>query len=630
MIFPEKNVDKMATGKLKRFFYFSIFLVVILSLVLPLINSQSLPHRFDGTQITIGSNTSTNGSFVAAYINGVMKANCTAGIGLGCVAGAVSWARTPFLLSVEGNPTNTIIITVYNVTANDTSTFIAGSRTSLNLTISQLSNTAVCAYSEACSGGYCCNKATEYHGTGIGACQARACTVIPSIINPRNVTYSASTTLDFNISLNDAGSSCNFTLDSGASTSMTKFNTTWFGYTKTGLTSGSHTLLVSCNDTDNDFNSTSTLAFGLDLVANVSLISPDNATSTTTAAQVFQCNASDPQQINNVTFYLYDSSNSSLVNINSTAVVGTYNQTNFSYTIPYTGTFLWNCKANDTLGNVSWASNNRTITISAVTTTTTTTTESGGGGGGGGGAVTAEASQSKYSGVVNAGSTKEITYTKEELKITGITITAATQIDNAGITVKESTASKAGIAISAGEGSAYKYLEITKSLVTDEQISKAKISFKVEKSWYSNNNYDVATTVLRRKVGDAWQDLPTIKLKEDVTYYYFDAESTGLSYFAVIAKKIGAVIVPPTEKKAVCGDAVCEFDETCSSCIADCACGTGKECVDNACKEKAVVPAEKEKMSKTKLMLIGIGILIVLAIIIILLAMPKKKKDLAP
>lgn len=420
----------MAVKLTKFCFSFAFLAILALSFA-----SATTWHRFEGTQITIGSNTSTNGSFVAVYINGVMKANCTAGRDQGCVSGAASWARTPFVLDVTGGTTGaTVIITVYNVTANNTYTFSDGSITKLNLTISQLADSAVCAYSEACSGGYCCSGATEYHGNGIGACQATACTA------------------------------------------------------------------------------------------------------------------------------------------------------------------------------------------------PTTPPPSGGTSGGGGGGVTEEGvSQTKYSGLVGTGGTKEITYTRDELKITGITLTAASQIDNAGITVTESTAGKAGIAISAGEGGTYKYLTITKLLITDSQISKVKISFKVEKSWYTTNNYDISSTVMRRKVGDAWQDLPTTKISEDATYYYFEAESPGLSYFAVTAKKIGAAVTPPEGKKAVCGDGVCELDETCSNCAADCGCATGKECVNDVCQEK-VTPITITPTSRIKLILIGAGILFVLAIVIILLAMPKKKK----
>jgi len=420
-----KNV-KMATKPTINFYFFLISVVFSLFLV----NAANL-QSFRG-KVAIGSNTSTTGAFVAAYINGVMKANCTVG-NPNCGFGLPDYS---YWLSIDANNGDPLIFTIYNVTANDTYTLSGGATasTQLNLTISQLANSAVCAYSEACSGGYCCSGASEYHGNGIGACQASACTA-----------------------------------------------------------------------------------------------------------------------------------------------------------------------------------------------PTPTDTSGGGGGGGGGVPAAAGESQTSYTGGISAGSIKEIGYSKEDtLKVTSIEIKAAEQIDNAAIKVAESSAGTAGIAIASDEGGTYKYLQITKSLIEDKQIASVKISFKVEKSWYITNDYDAATTKLRRKVGDSWQDLPTTKYKEDDTYYYYYGESPGLSYFAVTAQKKG--YVPPAEKKAVCGDKVCEYDENCSSCIADCACGAGKECVENACKEeeKPVTPITPTKPAKS-LLWMGIAVgLVILAIIVIALARKKK------
>jgi hypothetical protein len=75
-----------------------------------------------------------------------------------------------------------------------------------------------------------------------------------------------------------------------------------------------------------------------------------------------------------------------------------------------------------------------------------------------------------------------------------------------------------------------------------------------------------------------------------------------------------------------CGDGICQSSETCSTCAADCACPTGKECVEGVCQEKAVTPvtpAEKPTISKT--LIYGGIIAVVVIILIILLLMPRKK-----
>jgi len=112
----------------------------------------------------------------------------------------------------------------------------------------------------------------------------------------------------------------------------------------------------------------------------VGLMSPENATQTTTAAQVFQCNATDQTEIINITLQIYDSLNSSSVKINMSSASAGYNQTSFAYTLPYLGDFLWNCRVNDTLNNTGWASSNRTIALGTEAAAATTSSSGGGGG----------------------------------------------------------------------------------------------------------------------------------------------------------------------------------------------------------------------------------------------------------
>jgi len=185
-------------------------------------------------------------------------------------------------------------------------------------------------------------------------------------------------------------------------TNLPSFNATTYtnNISSNNFADGSYLLYV--NATDNATNNGTAVAINITIDntnPNVSIINPDNATSTTTALQLFQCNASDASEVTNITFYLYDSSNSSFVNITVNNASGVFNQSNFSYTIPYTGTFLWNCRANDTLNNTGWAGSNRTITINAVPAAVTS---SGGGGGGTAPGITYD------SGVLTASITKEL------------------------------------------------------------------------------------------------------------------------------------------------------------------------------------------------------------------------------
>jgi hypothetical protein len=87
--------------------------------------------------------------------------------------------------------------------------------------------------------------------------------------------------------------------------------------------------------------------------------------------------------------------------------------------------------------------------------------------------------------------------------------------------------------VAAPEGNVYKYLEIVAEKVTNDNITSAAITFKVEKSWIENENIDPNTVTLRRYHSGQWQDLVTDKIREDNTYIYYVAVTPGFSIFAV-------------------------------------------------------------------------------------------------
>lgn len=99
-----------------------------------------------------------------------------------------------------------------------------------------------------------------------------------------------------------------------------------------------------------------------------------------------------------------------------------------------------------------------------------------------------------------------------------------------------------------------------------------KIKFKVEKTWLANNNIASATIALQRYADNKWNKLSTSKVSEDATYIYFEAESPGLSVFAITGEKKAAA---PT---------ACPFD----CCVGevnytDKDCASGFECKDRKC-----------------------------------------------
>ncbi len=198
------------------------------------------------------------------------------------------------------------------------------------------------------------------------------------------------------------------------------------------------------------------------------------------------------------------------------------------------GTYTYYVKCRDTKGNVN--ADGEIISFSI----NTEQQNNGGSSSSSGGSVDKDSekiqAQTKFIDIAETGKKEELEYTIEALGITKIELIAKKKILGGRVTVKEATVNKTGLAVPS-KWAVYKYLEITKDLITDEQIDSVKIYFKVNKSWYLENGYNVATTVLKKKVDDSWKSMSTKRYKEDDNYYYFYSESSTLSYFAIAAQK---------------------------------------------------------------------------------------------
>jgi parallel beta-helix repeat protein len=181
-----------------------------------------------------------------------------------------------------------------------------------------------------------------------------------SIFSPQNKTYQTNISLPLNFTITDNLNltNCWYAVDSGSNTTLQNCANSTFNSSL-----GSHTLYLYANDSKGNENS-SYILFTANLNPVVNLISPPNATlNGTNLTQTFSCNASDEDGLQNITLYLWNST--AQVHANTSNKSGeTYNQTNFSYALPYEGIFKWNCKAYDNSSNFSWASNgNYTITF---------------------------------------------------------------------------------------------------------------------------------------------------------------------------------------------------------------------------------------------------------------------------
>jgi PGF-pre-PGF domain-containing protein len=92
------------------------------------------------------------------------------------------------------------------------------------------------------------------------------------------------------------------------------------------------------------------------------------------------------------------------------------------------------------------------------------------------------------------------------------------------------------------QGIVYGYFEILTNLES-ENVKSASINFRVSKSWIEDN--EIAKIKMCRYNED-WEELKTEKMKEDNKYFYYTAETSGLSIFVITGEKKAEVFTPPT------------------------------------------------------------------------------------
>ena len=87
-----------------------------------------------------------------------------------------------------------------------------------------------------------------------------------TILLPANTSY-ASTTSTFNVTLNENGTDCLYSLDGAGNITMTNKNNSDFGAINSTMAQGSHNVIYSCNDTSNNRNASVTRYFSTDSIA---------------------------------------------------------------------------------------------------------------------------------------------------------------------------------------------------------------------------------------------------------------------------------------------------------------------------------------------------------------------------
>ena len=151
-------------------------------------------------------------------------------------------------------------------------------------------------------------------------------TIAPTItiISPTSSNYSNSL-LELNISLNEDGLTCQYSIDSGLNNSMDQVNSTYFNSTHI-FTEGNHLIKFYCNDTINN-TGMSSINIDVDLTnPNVSIVYPVDTTEYTTSNDIdLNFTASDNYELSNCKYSLDGTSNVTLSDCLNTTLLGLSN-----------------------------------------------------------------------------------------------------------------------------------------------------------------------------------------------------------------------------------------------------------------------------------------------------------------
>jgi len=130
----------------------------------------------------------------------------------------------------------------------------------------------------------------------------------------------------------------------------------------------------------------------------------------------------------------------------------------------------------------------------------------------------------------------------KEFGIKEIIIEVNNEAQNVKITVTKYDGKPAEVSVEK-TGKVNKYLQIdTQNLVG--KLNKAVVSFKVEKSWVSDNGLNMEDIALFKfdEISNGWEELTTTYSDSDNDYYYYHTELTSFSYFA-ISESVSADVV---------------------------------------------------------------------------------------
>jgi PGF-pre-PGF domain-containing protein len=279
--------------------------------------------------------------------------------------------------------------------------------------------------------------------------------------------------------------------------------------------------------------------------------------------------------------------------------------------------------------------NGQTLTTSqSLTVTTTTTTPSTGGGSGtAGGAAGTKVTVKRGNANITvpsiaAGKMANVTITKtEDVAVRQINISVTNSVNNIKIVITKLAGLPASVTHEIS-GKVYHYIQIDKTNFTDTDVNKVFIKFAVNKTWLTDNDIAPSNISLYRWENDRWNELATTYLSEDAVEAFYQAESSGFSYFLIGTKSGEVTAAAPTGAAITCteswsctGWSVCAINQQTRSCTDANACGTT---IDKPVESQSCEVKKEEVTAESAWIYYSVSAVILIAIAAIMFIFRKK------
>ncbi len=124
----------------------------------------------------------------------------------------------------------------------------------------------------------------------------------------------------------------------------------------------------------------------------------------------------------------------------------------------------------------------------------------------------------------------------ENTAITRLRVHVNSSVSNMGFRVQQFASTPSGLP--AADGTTHKYLNIVSHDLPVDKVDNGIITFRIENSWFTAVGAGPENIILQRfnPVTELWENLPTEWTSLSSDHLYFEAQTSGFSFFAITAQ----------------------------------------------------------------------------------------------